>query len=86
MHEQRQFYSSAVLPDGRVFVIGGEHPKFSNTVEIYNPATGAWTTQDPIPTPVTNAFLNGFVTNASTTTPITITTSSTGMLQNVHGL
>src|SRR5262249_55224877 len=31
MHEPRLYYGSNVLPDGRVFVIGGEYPSFTNT-------------------------------------------------------
>ena len=82
LNEARLFYSTATLPDGRIFAIGGEYPKFSNTVEIYNPATGVWTLQDPAPTPATNVDLNGAITGASNTSPIVITTSSTVQLQN----
>jgi parallel beta-helix repeat protein len=49
LNEVRLFSSSAVLPDGRVFVVGGEYPNFSNTCEIYNPGNGVWTYQDPFP-------------------------------------
>ena len=45
------YYASAVLPDGRVVVVGGE---YSNNAEaetnkgaIYNPATNAWTSITP---------------------------------------
>ena len=50
LNESRLFFTTAMLPDGRIFGIGGEYPSFSNTVEIYNPATGVWTYQDSIPT------------------------------------
>jgi len=81
LNQARVFASSAVLPDGRVFVIGGEYPTFSNTVEIYNPATGIWTLQDSIPTPATSTDLTGTITGASGT-PIVITTANTQALQN----
>jgi hypothetical protein len=85
LHETRLFYSTVTLPDGRIFAIGGEYPIFSNTAEIYNPNTRLWTSVDPIPTPPTNVDLgsvNGAVTGASNTTPITITTGSTSGLLN----
>jgi hypothetical protein len=82
MNENRLFFTTAMLPDGRVFAVGGEYPKFSNTAEIYDPATGLWTSVDSVPTPATNVDLNGVVTGASNTAPITITTASTNQLQN----
>ena len=82
LNESRLFFSTATLPDGRIFAIGGEYPKFSNTVELYNPATGVWTYQDPIPTPATNVDLNGTVTGASNANPIVINTANTQQLQN----
>lgn len=51
LNESRLFFSTAMLPDGKIFAIGGEYPSFSNTVEIYDPSTGVWTYQDSIPTP-----------------------------------
>ncbi len=47
--QYRLYYGSAVLTDGRVFVLGGEYSgpsttaNWINTGEIYNPATNAWT-------------------------------------------
>jgi hypothetical protein len=46
------FYGSAVLPDGRVVVVGGEHNLNQNGAEtnmgaIYNPATNSWTSIAP---------------------------------------
>lgn len=46
------YYASAVLPDGRVVVEGGEYNGGSSAVEsalgaIYNPATNAWTSITP---------------------------------------
>ena len=50
MEFERQYYSSDVLPDGRVFVAGGEHPdepapgpQYTNA-EVYNPWNDTWTT------------------------------------------
>ena len=46
MHQTRLFFGSAVLPDGRVFVVGGEYSDAggdTNTGEIYNPVSNTWT-------------------------------------------
>ena len=48
----RLFYGSTVLKDGRVFVVGGEDAtdqNFSNSAEIYNPATNTWTVAASFP-------------------------------------
>jgi hypothetical protein len=45
MSASRKYYSSDVLPDGRVFIIGGEHnnaPLETNFGEIYNPKSDRW--------------------------------------------
>jgi hypothetical protein len=47
MDFKREYYSSDVLPDGRVFIAGGENPikngpQSSNSV-IYNPSNNMWT-------------------------------------------
>lgn len=86
MNEGRLFSTMAMLPSGKVFIIGGEYPKFSNTSEIFDPLGGApgqgsWTYTAAIPTPPTDAqlqYINGAVTNASNTTPITITFNVAG--------
>ena len=45
---ERLFFASNVLPDGRVFVLGGEYSgpgtttNWTNTGEIYNPVTNTW--------------------------------------------
>ena len=50
---EREWYASNMLPDGRVFVLGGEdsgpqgQANFTNTGEIYDPLADAWT-------PITN--------------------------------
>lgn len=43
MHYQRLYYSSDVLPDGRVFVAGSEYGNGTNTAEIYDPVLNTWT-------------------------------------------
>lgn len=77
MNEGRLFFSTVMLPDGRVFGIGGEYPKFSNTAEIYDPKTDSWSYVDGIPTPPTGVDLSGNITGASNSSPITITTGNT---------
>jgi hypothetical protein len=57
----RQFYSSDVLRDGRVFVAGGELGAGSGgTAEVYNPVNDHWT-QIPVPNGLlnTNPLANG---------------------------
>jgi hypothetical protein len=48
MISTRQYYSSAVLRDGRVLVAGAEYGNGWNTAEVYNPATDSWS---PAPVP-----------------------------------
>ena len=51
MHDSRDYFSSDVLQDGRVFVAGGEDFTGSNTAEIFNPqdngGAGSWTHINP---------------------------------------
>ncbi|MDB5390517.1 MAG: algE [Planctomycetaceae bacterium] len=83
MNEGRLFFTTAMLPDGRIFAIGGEYPKFSNTAEIYDPVADKWSFVDPIPTPGTRVDQSGVVTGASNASPIVITTGqTTANLQN----
>jgi hypothetical protein len=45
MHFTRLYYGSSVMPDGRIFVVGGEYSNAgsdTNTGEIYNPVTNTW--------------------------------------------
>ena len=53
METGRLFFASALLPDGDVFVIGGEYPGDNNTAEIFNPLAnygqGSWTYEDNFP-------------------------------------
>jgi hypothetical protein len=63
MNEQRWVYSSAMLQDGRVFVLGGSHSSpdaFTNTAEIFDPTAGpqgTWKYVASIPTPPTGIQL-----------------------------
>ena len=49
MHLARLYYGSNILPDGRVFLVGGEYSgnaglqNFTNTGEIYDPVANTWT-------------------------------------------
>lgn len=43
MHYSRQFYGSAVLRDGRVFIAGDENDGNGGTAEIYDPVANSWT-------------------------------------------
>ena len=61
MFHGRSDFASDVLPDGRVFVAGGEHPDKTNTAnaEIYDPVANNWTEIDPpiaLFDPATNYF------------------------------
>src|SRR5664279_4296409 len=55
MSMPRLYFASQVLPNGKVWVLGGEYtglglPKnFDATAEIYNPATNTWTAVSPYP-------------------------------------
>ncbi len=43
MHDSRTFYSSQILPDGRVWVCGGEYGSGKNRTEVYQPTNNTWT-------------------------------------------
>ena len=58
----REFFAADVLPDGRVFVLGGEYSKdpaapgslprtFVNSGQIYNPVSNTWADIAPFPQP-----------------------------------
>src|SRR3954468_12927095 len=56
MNQARLYFTSAMLPDGRVFAIGGEYSPtvgFVNAPEIYDPLTNAWTRVADMPSPPT---------------------------------
>jgi hypothetical protein len=58
MSLERLYYGSNVLPDGRVFLVGGEYSgpqgqqNFINTGEIYNPVADRWTRITNFPQPM----------------------------------
>jgi hypothetical protein len=43
MHDTRLYCSSDVLPDGRVFVAGGEYGSGGSSAEVYDPVSNTWT-------------------------------------------
>jgi hypothetical protein len=43
MSETRLYFGSVVLPNDKVFVLGGEYPTFDNTGQLYDIATNTWT-------------------------------------------
>jgi hypothetical protein len=43
MNDNRLYFSSEVLKDGRVYVAGGEYGTGINKSEVYNPLTNTWT-------------------------------------------
>lgn len=61
MHDSRRYYSSQVLPDGRVFVAGGEYGTGKNRAEMYDPVANIWTQLAAPP--------NTVIDNASETLP-----------------
>ena len=59
MNDTRRYYSSDVLPDGRVFVAGGEYGSGFDKAEVYDPVANTWT---PITVPA------GLITTTTNTT------------------
>jgi hypothetical protein len=57
MNVARRFFTTAALPDGRIFAVGGEYSTptgFTNTAEIFDPTSGSggtWTSVSSVPTP-----------------------------------
>ena len=60
MHVSRLYFGSVVLPNGNVFVVGGEYASdgtfngkqmLSNSAEVYNPTTNVWTMVASSPLP-----------------------------------
>ena len=65
MSVSRLYFASNVLTDGRVFVVGGEYSSlggFTNTGEVYNPVTNAWSN-------IPNYPLGGFGDDPSSVLP-----------------
>ena len=44
MAKDRLYFSTQVLPDGRVYACGGEYGAGGNNGEVWNPKTNTWTT------------------------------------------
>jgi hypothetical protein len=56
MATARLFAPTAMLPDSRVFIVGGEYSlpfDFTNTAELYNTVTNSWSSAASVPTPLT---------------------------------
>lgn len=51
MHHARAYHASALLPDGRVLVAGGQDAAGDSmtSVEVWDPATSQWTESAPLP-------------------------------------
>jgi len=52
LHEARDLYTATLLPDGRVLAVAGNtytNGHNLNSVELYDPGTGQWTTVSPLP-------------------------------------
>src|SRR5579862_6557589 len=60
----RIYFASQIMPDGRLFVVGGEYsgpaliPDWSNTGEIYDPLSNTWTPITPYPSQAGCPYLN----------------------------
>lgn len=60
----RLYFASQIMPDGKLFVAGGEYsgpaliPDWSNTGEIYDPVTNKWTIINPYPNQPNCPYLN----------------------------
>jgi hypothetical protein len=70
MNYTRKYYSSQVLPNGRVFVAGGEYGTGSATAEEYDPVTDYWAPINPPPTSVLDPSMGaGFLDSESVMLP-----------------
>ena len=49
MHDTRLYMGSVVLPDGRLFVAGGEYGTGNSAAEIFDPKSNTWTLTAPPP-------------------------------------
>jgi hypothetical protein len=93
MSASRLYFGSNILPDGRVFLVGGEYSSagsFTNTGEIYNPLTNSWASianfpqsqfgDDPTMVLPDGRVLGGYLSGGQTYiyNPATNTWSATG--------
>src|SRR6185437_14294244 len=65
MNNTRLYYSSIVLPDGRVFVAGAEYGNGAATAEIYDPQANSWTMINPPATILDPTKNESFVDSAA---------------------
>src|SRR5579863_962591 len=49
MHYDREFFSTQVLQDGRVYIAGGENGTGGEYAEVYDPVANTWTLTGSIP-------------------------------------
>jgi hypothetical protein len=56
MHNDRFAFSSQVLPNGNVWVAGGEYGAGDTAAEVYNPLTNTWTIIGGMPTNGTESY------------------------------
>ena len=83
----RLYFASQVMPDGRLFVAGGEYsgpaliPDWSNTGEIYDPLTNKWSIITPYPDQAGCPALN-YVSGNTTSGSAKVT----GVYPNTNGL
>jgi Secretion system C-terminal sorting domain/Galactose oxidase, central domain len=50
MNDDRLYFSSQVLPSGKVYVAGGEYGDGENKGEVYDPVSNTWTVCGPVST------------------------------------
>jgi hypothetical protein len=55
MASDRLFFSTQVLPNGNVYVAGGEYGAGGNKGEIYNTVTNTWSAAGPVPATFSNS-------------------------------
>ena len=72
----RLYFASKVMPDGRLFVAGGEYSgpgllaNWSNTGEIYDPVANTWTPITPYPTQSGCPFISYVSGNLTSGSPV----------------
>jgi hypothetical protein len=92
----RLYFASQIMPDGRLFVAGGEYsgpalqPNWSNTGEIYDPLANTWTVIAPYPDqpncPALNYVSGNITSGSSQITGIYPYTTGLSMGEGVFGL
>jgi len=64
MHDTRLYFASDVLPNGKVFIAGGEYGTGEDTAEVYDPSSDTWTYA-----PTTTSLVQDFEDSISTVLP-----------------